>query len=348
MARLPMHPSLAQGCIALLVSLTAVAAAAGTPGPGAGATGLAVGQPGVRLSWVRGPSATDCPDAATIEADTVRRLGHDPFARRAVHFIEAVVTREVESYRVTILMRDGEGKLLGSRVLTSGASDCRPLATAAALTIAILIDPEALARTSDEAPARAPARLAPPPPGTGEASPQGHKARWAGRAMATGLVGWGYLPEAAFGAALATTVELGRYGAVGSVIGVFPEQRSTINGGDFAFGLSFAQLMGCVARPGTIVRWELCGGGVLSALHVVVYAPLPEDPGQKWSVGATETIRSIVKLIGTAVLEVGVSATEAWPRRAFFIAGRPTGMDTVFVQPAIALAAWIGVGLGWQ
>ncbi|MEP6652556.1 MAG: hypothetical protein ABJA82_04305 [Myxococcales bacterium] len=321
-----------------LISVTAAVV------PRSAVAALPLGQPGVRLSWVRGPSATGCPDAATIEADTVRRLGHNPFAQRPVHFIEAVVTREVESYRVTILMRDGEGKLLGSRVLSSGASDCRPLATAAALTIAILIDPDALARTSEDAPVQ------PPPPlsTAREAAPAANTTRWAGRVMATGLVGWGLLPDAAFGAGLAATVDVRRYGAVGVVLGVLPEQRSTISGGDFAFGMSFAQLVGCFARPGTLVRWEICGGGMVSALHVVVYAPEPEDPGQKWTVGATEMARSIVKLIGSAALEVGLSASEGWSRRSFFIAGRPTSGNTVFTQPAVALAAWIGVGVGWQ
>ncbi|MEO5767206.1 MAG: hypothetical protein ABIS92_02550 [Polyangia bacterium] len=333
--------------ITLLVILISVAEA-GVPRSAVAMAALPLGQPGVRLSWVRGPSAAGCPDATTIEADTVRRLGHNPFAQRPAHFIEAVVTREVESYRVTILMRDGEGKLLGSRVLNSGASDCRPLATAAALTIAILIDPDALSRTSADAPAQPVVMPPPPAPGAREAAPKAVTARRAGRVMATGLVGWGLLPDAAFGASLATTVDVGRYGAVGMVLGVLPEQRSPISGGDFAFGLSFAQLVGCFARPGTLVRLELCGGGMVSALHVVVYAPEPDNPGQKWMVGATEMARSVVKLVGSAVLEVGLSASEGWPRRSFFIAGRPTAGNTVFAQPAVALAAWIGVGVGWQ
>ncbi len=263
-------------------------------------------------------------------------------------FIEAVVTREVESYRVTILMRDAQGKLLGSRVLTSGASDCRPLATAAALTIAILIDPDAVARSSEEAPPPPPAGPPPALPSTDQAAPHRPAEGRTGRATAMGIAGRGLLPQAALGAGLAVTLDVGRYGAVGTIVGLFPDQRSRISGGDFAFGLSFAQFVGCFARPNPVIRWEVCAGGMVSALHVVVYAPAPEDPGEKWAVGVTAMARSIVKLVGPAVLEVGVGASDIWPRRAFVVAGRPQGADTVFTQRAIALAASIGVGVGWR
>ena len=85
---------------------------------------------------------------------------------------------------------------------------------------------------------------------------------------------------------------------------------------------------------------------MVSALHVVVYAPAPDDPGEKWAFGVTAMARSIVKLVGPAVLEVSVSATDIWPRRTFLVAGARTA--TVFTQRATALAASIGVGVGWR
>ena len=39
--------------------------------------------------------------------------------------------------------------------------------------------------------------------------------------------------------------------------------------------------------------------------------------------------------------EIGLEATEPLPRRAFFVEGRPAGMDTVFTQPVVD-----GGGLG--
>jgi hypothetical protein len=303
---------------------------------------------GVRLSWVRGLSATDCPDAYAVETDTVRRLGHNPFAQQPKSFIEAVVTREAESFQVTIMMRDAQGKMLDSRVLVSNAADCRPLATAAALTIAILIDPDAVARSSVEAPPPSPAGRPPSLANTDQAAPQRPAEGRGGRATAMGIADRGLLPQAALGAGLAVTLDVARHWAVGTIVGLFPDQRSRISGGDFAFGMSSAQFLGCFARPNPVIRWELCAGGMVSALHVVVYAPEPANPGEKWAVGVTAMARSIVKLVGPVVLEVSASATDIWPRRAFVVAGRPQGADTVFTQGAIALAASVGVGVGWR
>lgn len=299
--------------------------------------------PGAHLSWVRDQNAASCPDAATVQAEATRRLGHNPFSKRPTQLIEAAVTREAETYRVTIAMRDPEGRLLGSRVLTSTAGDCRSLAAAAALTVAILIDPDALSRSAPEPPvAQAPA---PPPPPTAVAAP----ARGSGRVVALGLGGWGFLPEATLGAGLAATVGVTPSLAAGVAVGFFPEHRSQILGGDFAFGLTYAEALGCfVPRAFTLVRWEICGGAVLSAIHVVVYAPEPTNPGQRWSVGATELTRLVVPLYRSVVLEIGVGAVQSWPRRAFFIAGRPAGMDTVFAQPGIAVSGWLGAGVGWE
>ncbi len=340
------HP-VVQILLVVLASLTSTAAAE-APAKAGASTELPIVQPGVRLSWVRGPSAVGCPDASTIETDTVRRLGHNPFAGQPTSFIEALVTREMESYRVTILMRDAQGKLLGSRVLTSGASDCQTLATAAALTIAILIDPDAVARSSAEAPPKPPAGPPPALPSTDKAAADPPAGGRAGRATAMGIAGRGLLPRTALGAGLALTLDVGRYGAVGTIVGLFPDQRSRISGGDFGFGLSSAQFLGCFARSNPMIRWEVCAGGMVSALHVVVYAAVPEDPGEKWAVGVTAMARSIIKLVGPAVLEVSLSATDVWPRRTFVVAGRPPGADTVFTQGAVALAASIGVGVGWR
>ena len=177
--------------LAAAAATTTTANAAGEADPGAGGGGLADGQPGaqpgVHLSWVRGEGAGVCPDAAAIEAEVTERLGGNPFARTPTQFIEAIVTQKAEGFQVTIAMRGGEGKLIGSRALTSSPGDCRSIATAAALTIAILIDPDALAR----APAPKPPP-APPPSPAGAGRPRlsgraGHRGRR--RGLGTGAGG---------------------------------------------------------------------------------------------------------------------------------------------------------------
>ena len=64
--------------------------------------------------------------------------------------------------------------------------------------------------------------------------------------------------------------------------------------------------------------------------------------------GVAELTRVIIPLFGAAALEIGVEATQPLPRRAFFVVGRPPGMDTVFTQPVSTFTGWMGVGLRWR
>lgn len=287
---------------------------------------------------MRGDSASDCPDAAAIEAQAAARLGDNPFRRPPGQFIEAVVTRPMDTFQVNIAMRGTDGKLIGNRTLSSAAGDCRSIANAAALTIAILIDPDAILRS---APTPAPPAPAAPPP-----APSGPK----GRVVLIALGGYGKLPQPALGAGLSATLDVSRRAAIGVVTGYLPERRTTPDDG-FGFGLAFAELLGCfVPVPGdsSPLRFELCAGISANVLHAVVYGAGATDPGQRWYAGLSQLTRLIIPIGSIALAEVGLGASEAVPRRSFFVEGRPPGMDTVFTQPAVAVTAWTGVGLRWR
>jgi hypothetical protein len=103
-----------------------------------------------------------------------------------------------------------------------------------------------------------------------------------------------------------------------------------------------------VIIPTAPVRWEVCAGGTAGVLHAVVFSAEPTGPGQRWTFAIAELTRVIVPLWGAAALEIGVEATQPLPRRAFFVEGRPAGMDTVFTQPVSAFTGWMGVGLRWR
>jgi hypothetical protein len=299
---------------------------------------------GVHLSWVRDATAAGCPDAAAIEAQVVARLGESPFARAPRQFIEAVVARPADAFQVTIAMRGLDGRLIGNRTLASAAPDCTPIATAAALTIAILIDPEALARVPAPAPPPPPPASAPPPvpaPAAGVT----------GRVTAAAAGGWGLLPRAAVGVGLGATVDVAPHVAVGVTAAFFPERRTAAPDDGFGFGLTAGSLVGCwvpLGAGGARWRFELCAGGEVGVLHAVVYEDAPTGPGQRWYVGATELTRVVVQLSGALVAEVALDATQPFPRRAFFVEGRPVGMDTVFTQPIASVAGWAGIGLQWR
>jgi hypothetical protein len=162
------------------------------------------------------------------------------------------------------------------------------------------------------------------------------------------LGGKGFLPTLAVGAGLAATVDFAAHGAATLAVGFYPERNTSAVGGRFAFGLSYVELSGCfVARPGP-VRWELCAGGSAGALTVVVYDPQPVSPGQRWYLGVAQLTRVVVPIFPALLVEVGLEASEPIPRRSFFVEGGPPGMDTVFTQPYVALAAWTGLGLRWR
>jgi hypothetical protein len=265
-------------------------------------------------------------------------------ARAATQFIEAVVTQKAEGFQVTIAMRASDGRLLGSRALTSSPGDCRSIATAAALTIAIMIDPDALAR--------APVPRAPPPPPPA-APPQGGVP--AGRVSALAGAGWGLVPGVAPGAALAVTVDVARAVAVGVTATLFPEQRTAAPDDGFAFGLTYGEVAGCYLplahlAPSAALRLELCAGVAAGLLHAAVFSGTAAAPGERWTFAPAQLTRFIIPIpiLRGMIAEIALEATEPLPRRAFFVAGRPVGMDTVFVQPVVTLAGWGGVGLRWK
>jgi hypothetical protein len=228
----------------------------------------------------RGFAATG-PASAQTPARSRRRSrtpGQQSFARAPTQFIEAIVTQKSDGYQVSIAMRGGEGKLLGSRALTSSPGDCRSIATAAALTIAIMIDPDALAR----APAPKPPPPAPPaPPPASARFPAGRMAALVG-------AGWGFVPGVAPGAGLTATIDVSAPIAIGVAAVLFPEQRTSPPDDGFAFGLTYGEALGCflplaALAPTAKPRLELCAGASVGLLHAVVFSGTPSTPSERWT-----------------------------------------------------------------
>ena len=326
----------AAGTVALALAAAVAAARTASAAPGEGN----VAPQGVHLSWVRADGAGVCPDAAAIEAEVSERLGSNPFVRTPTQFVEAIVTQKPTGFEVAIAMRASDGKLLGNRSLTSSPGDCRSIATAAALTIAILIDPDALAR----APALKPPPVPPAPQvASGPRIPPG-------RITALGGAGWGQVPGVAPGAGLAVTIDVARPLAVGLSTLFYPETSPAAPNDGFAFGLTYAELVGCWVplASETALRLEICAGGTAGVLHAVVFSGTPAQPGQRWTFAAAQLTRVIIPIYQGLVAEIGAEVTAPLPRRAFFVEGRPVGMDTVFTQPVVTLAGWAGIGLRWK
>jgi hypothetical protein len=114
--------------------------------------------PSWRVEWV---APQGCPDAAQVDQKVVRLLGASQ-AREPVS-ARIVVTREPSGYRA--LMDTTEGTSPGQR--TFEGATCEDVADASALFFALLVDPNAVARSSATSFAPAP----PASPGSAAAAP---------------------------------------------------------------------------------------------------------------------------------------------------------------------------------
>ncbi len=95
------------------------------------------------LVVLRGAGGTECPTDADLRAAVAERLGYSPFAAQASRTIVASMRREKDTWRGAIQVADTEGRITGTRELTSNAASCADLGSTLALTIALVLDPDA-------------------------------------------------------------------------------------------------------------------------------------------------------------------------------------------------------------
>jgi len=158
------------------------------------------------------------------------------------------------------------------------------------------------------------------------------------------------VPGVAPGAGLAATFDVWRPIALGLTTVFYPESHTAPPDDGFAFGLTYAELVGCTLplADASALRLEICVGATAGLLHAAVFTGTPTQPGERWTFAAAQLTRVIIPIYRAVVAEIGLEVTKPLPRRAFFVEGRPPGMDTVFTQPVVTLAGWAGIGLRWK
>jgi hypothetical protein len=111
-----------------------------------------------RLIWVRGDRTESCADQGSIAEGVTRRVGRQVLSESARRSVEGFVVHEGDSWEAHIYVRDENGRLKGSRVLTSQDPSCDAIQSAATLAIALAIDPDAALRAppASSSPAGAP------------------------------------------------------------------------------------------------------------------------------------------------------------------------------------------------
>jgi hypothetical protein len=119
------------------------------------------------LSWHRLPGAEACPGLKEVALRVSAHLGRDPFATPSVAsvFIEATIEPAPSGWTTQIDFSSTSGRNpSGQRKLESTEQECGPAADAAALAIALMIDPSALTRERTEEPPPASTVAVPEPP----------------------------------------------------------------------------------------------------------------------------------------------------------------------------------------
>jgi hypothetical protein len=306
--------------------------------------------PQVRLIWVRGEGTDRCSDGASIASRVSQRLGRSVFSDSALTRIEGVIEREGAQWRAHLYMRGADGRLEGVRHLTSDAPDCNALDAAATLAVALAIDPESALRpppspaaappsnaNAAESPQPLAAALPAPPPTTLKEPPRRENVELSAEA----IVSLGLLPKTSVGMSLSMGVEVARFTEVTAGALYLPEVHTA--DGDFAFGLTAGWAGGCflpVKAPRA--RLSLCGMGLLGAIHSVVLAFEPTNPGERFWGAAALSARVRVRVAGPVTVDVGGDALAPLIRDSFLVRNRP---GTVFQEGQIVGTLFAGLGV---
>ncbi|MCB9636649.1 MAG: hypothetical protein H6721_31450 [Sandaracinus sp.] len=229
----------------------------------------------VALRWTRGDGADACWDQREVEAAVREQLGRDPFVATAERVLEAHVAPSAEGMELVILERSRTGAPAARRALV--APSCDELGSAAALAIAVVIDPRgalappAVVPTAEPAPE--PETVAPPEPEPLET----HAAEPAGAPIelfvAAGVRFTG-LPSVAPSVGLGFGWRPTNLLALRVSVGFSPDAETS----EVGAGATDLEVSGCASRRRGLVLGACAAVGV-SFVHVYPRGLEPVDPG---------------------------------------------------------------------
>jgi hypothetical protein len=297
------------------------------------------------LSWVRDAGARDCPDARALRAAVADRLGRDPFGPGPGPTIEATAEHHDGTWSAHIAAYGTDGRVIGERELSSNAADCASLAAATALAVALVIDPDAVARAAAarDAVARTQRRPA-PPAGTAVArAPTATSDRVVSWVDLRGLASAGLLPGFAPGVGLSADLALSSWLTLSAALAYWPEQKKSAGSGAIAFGLSAASLAAC-GEPVALaaVGVAACAGAWLGSLHSVIYELIPTAPGDRLWSALSAGARIYAPRAAPVRASLALDALAPLTRQRFTVGGQP---GTAFRQSAVAFHAQLGLGV---
>ena len=309
----------------------------------------------VRLEWVRLEGASECIDAASLEARVSKRLGANPFEHTAQRRIEGAVRREGDTWRAEIAVRaHPEETDPPLRTLKSSAPTCDSLGEAVVLAVALAIDPEATlaaprAETSETATV-APASSASPPARQGaraaltapSSTPVKGNAGVSGRVAVGTIAQVGLLPAPSIGASLFAGAQLTEVLELGIQTRLFPDVHGT-NEDAFQVGAASGTVQVCAAAvQSPLVTLRGCGGASVGVLHGVVLSGERAQPGQRAWLGGELGAELSLPLTGPLAFMLAARAILPMTRYRFTVGGAD---HVLFREAAIGGIAQAGLQL---
>jgi hypothetical protein len=273
------------------------------------------------LSWTRAPDAARCISAHDLARRIEDRLGRAVFVppTRAAVFIEGWVEPNGAGYHAIVSLTDAAGRVLGHRNLATADATCGDLSAPLVLSMALLIDPNAVLLPEGSAPRPAAAETKEPPPPR-HPQPLEPLPAWHTAVEVGGAVGLGLLPGSALGLFLRVGVKPPRAVRVTLEGESWSEERLTPSASANPVGFSLSQAVASLCPlegEGSILRGMLCGGagaGVLST-----HGSYDGAPRERHRFEASVLARAQVaaKMGSYLFLGVGLSASAPLVRDSF-------------------------------
>jgi hypothetical protein len=214
----------------------------------------------LQLAW---EAPQGCPDLPSERAEIRRRVGVIGPTPPAEPVIAQAAIRPDPSGGYRLLLRTRVGDTQGERVLAG--QDCRELAEAAALVMALLINPEAALSAAPQAAPPAPAPPPPPPSPVPPARPHSGLGLGLASVWASGV-----LPNFAKGLSARLFYQRGMLAAACEVTGFLPEEQSApvLPKASASFFRLESALLLCATTPSNQrLGVALCLGGAIVRLH---------------------------------------------------------------------------------
>lgn len=306
------------------------------------------------LGWLRAPGAESCIGARALAEAVEARLGRAvlvPPSRAEVSIEGAVAPADGEpGWRVSITVADGAGKVLGTRQLPYAGADCRAIDEEVALTIALLIDPDAAlspapasssswAKMPRPPAAAAPAVPAPREPASARVEHVSARvpAPWDVAFLAGPVVSFGALPTVGVGARIRGLFTPPRFGSFQIGGSVWAPSTASFGAEGASFFMAVGTLSACpLAGLALGFRYAACAGVEVGALRAGGFGfPLAAVRHQPLVGGVLEG-RVVRRLKGPLSLSVGFGLSVPFVRNRFYYLDPAGAEREVFVSSPVA------------